>query len=69
MKQIVIISNKRGIYELLHALPNDLSRWALENWEISGKSQNFVELESSAQSSSQNANFVNTSQKLLKNRN
>ena len=65
----MIISNKRGIYELLHALPNDLSLWTLENWKISGKSQNFVELESSVQSSSQNENFLNTSQKLLKNRN
>ena len=37
--------------------------------EISGKSQNFIELFPSAQSSFRNENFVNISKKLLKNRN
>ena len=34
---------------------------------VSQKSQNFIELYPSTQSSSQNKNFVNTSKKLLKN--
>ena len=40
----------------------------LRNQEISGKSQNFIQLLPSAQSS-QNENFVSTSKNLLKNRN
>ena len=43
-KQRVIISNKHDIYELLHELPNDLRLRILENQEITGKSQNFIEL-------------------------
>ena len=58
VKQSVIISNKYSMYELPHELQN-----------ISGKFQTFIELLLSAQSSSQNENFVNTSKKLLKNRN
>ena len=39
----VIISNKHGTYELIHELPNDLSLSILRNYEISVKSQNFIE--------------------------
>ena len=35
VKQSVIISNKDGIYELTHGLPNDLRIWILENLKIS----------------------------------
>ena len=38
VKRSVIISNKHGIYELLHELLKDL-----RNWERSGKSENFIE--------------------------
>ena len=58
-----IITYKHGIYEL----PNDLRLRILEKWEISGKCLNFIECKPSAQSPSQNENFVNTSTKILKN--
>ena len=61
-------SNKHGIQELPHKLPNDLKLRILGNWETS-RSQNFIELQPSAQSSSQNENFVDTSKKMLENRN
>ena len=61
-------SNKRGIQELRHKLPNDLKLRIFGNQETS-RSQNFIELQPSAQSSSQNENFVDTSKKLLENRN
>ena len=44
VKQSVIISNKHGIYELPHKLPNDLTYRILKNKEISGKSKNLLEL-------------------------
>ena len=44
VKRSVIISNKHGIYELPHKLPNDLRLRILGNWERSGKSQNIIEL-------------------------
>ena len=52
VKRSLIISNKYGIYELPHELPNDLTLRILEirkykdlrNYEISGKPQNFIEL-------------------------
>ena len=53
VKRRVIISNNDGIYELPHELPNNLRLRNLGNQEISGKSYNFIELYSSAQSSSQ----------------
>ena len=62
----MVISNKYGIYELPHELPDDLRLTILGNQEISGMSQNFIGLEPSAQSYSQNGNFVNTSKSLLK---
>ena len=43
IKGSVIISNKHGTYELIHELPNDLSLSILRNYEISVKSQNFIE--------------------------
>ena len=67
MKRIVIINNKHGIYELPHGFPNDLRLRILENKEILRRSQILIELWPSAQSSSQNENFVNTSKNLLKN--
>ena len=56
------------MYELPHELPNDLRLRILGNYEISGKSQNFIELLPS-DSSSRNENFVSTGKNLLKNRN
>ena len=63
-----IVSNKHGIYKLPHELLNELRLRTLGNQEISRKSQNFIELYPSAQSSSQNENCVSTRKKLLKNR-
>ena len=44
VKRRVIISNKNGIYELSHKLPNDLRRKVLGNEETSAKYQNIIEL-------------------------
>ena len=44
VKRSVIISNKYGIYDLPHELPNDLRLRILGNWEKSGNSQNLLEL-------------------------
>ena len=44
VKQIVIISNKHGIYELPHELPKDLGLATLGNYEISRRSQSLIEL-------------------------
>ena len=54
---------------LPHKLPNDIRLRFLGNYEKSEKSQNFTELKPSAQSSSQNKSFVDTSKKLIKNGN
>ena len=62
---MVIISNKHGIYESPHELPNDLEK--LGNIEILRRFQISTDLQPSAQSSSQNKNFVNTSKELSKN--
>ena len=43
-KRSVIISNKHGIYEFPHELSNYLRLRNLENYEISRKSQNVIEL-------------------------
>ena len=61
----LIISKKHSIYEL----PNDWILKILGNQKRSGKSQNLIELYSSAKSSTQKKNFVDTSKKLLKKRN
>ena len=63
----MIISNKHGIYELPHELPKDLGVRMLGSYEILRRSQIFTELWPSAQSSSQNEKFVNTTKKLFKN--
>ena len=64
----MIISNNNGKYELSHKMLNDLRLRVLGNLEISGKSQDFMELQPSAQSFSENLSFVKTCKKLLKNR-
>ena len=66
VKRSEIIIDKHGIYELTHKLSNDLRLGILRNKKISGKSLNFTELYSGAQSSFHYENFVNTSKKLLK---
>ena len=43
VKRWAIITYKHGIYELPHELLNDLRLWILGNYEISGKSLNFIE--------------------------
>ena len=58
VKRSVIISNKLVYTSSL-----------LRNREISRKSQNFIELLPSTQSSSANKNFVSTTKNLIKNRN
>ena len=63
----MIISNNNGKHELSHKMLNELR--VLGNLEISGKSQDFMELQPSAQSFSENLTFVKTCKKLLKNRN
>ena len=50
VKQSMIISNKQGVYELPHELPNDLRLRILGNKEKLGKSQNLLEWKTSAQS-------------------
>ena len=65
VKRSVINSNKHGIHVLPYDLPNDLALRILRNQEISGKSQNFIKLQTSALQKK----FVNTrKKKLLKNR-
>ena len=59
----MIINNKHGIHELPHELSNDLRLRILENQEILKRCQIFIEFWPSAQSSSQNGIFVNTSKK------
>ena len=49
----MIFSNKDGICEFPHELLNELSLRILGNYKRSGKSENFIELWSSPQSSSQ----------------
>ena len=62
MKGSTLKSNKDCIYEL----PNDLKHRILEDHEISGRSQNFIELYLSVKPDSQNENFVNINKKMLK---
>ena len=57
------------MYELPYELPNDLSLSILGNLEISGKSQDFIELFCSAQSSFRNEKLiVGNSKNLIKDR-
>ena len=69
VKRWAIVTYKDGIYELSHELPNDLRLRILRNLEILGNCLNFTEWWPSPQSSSQYENFVNTSRKLLGNKN
>ena len=69
VKRWANVTYKDGIYELRHELPNDLTPRILINWEILGKCLNFTEWWPSAQSCSQSENFINTSRKLLGNKN
>ena len=57
------------MYDLPRELPNDLGTRVLGNQEISGNSQNFIELLSSAQYSFRDENFVSTSKDIVENRN
>ena len=59
----MIISNKQGIYELLHEMPNNLRHGILGTQERSSKSHNTLTLEPSAQSSTQKKHFVESSKK------
>ena len=59
VKRSAIISNKHSIYKLLDKLPNNLRLRIVRNQGIQGKSQKFIELHPSVQSSCQNENFVN----------
>ena len=58
----MIISNKNGMYEL----PIDLRLRILGNQEIPGKSQNFLELKPSAESSSENESLLILPKNFLK---
>ena len=44
VKRSAIVSNKHGVYELPHELPNVSRPLNLGNYENSGKSQNLLEL-------------------------
>ena len=61
----MIVSNKHGIYELTHKLPNNSRLKILKKQDRSGKS-NSIKLEPIAQSSSQNNNFADTRKKVQK---
>ena len=54
VKQSVITSDKHGMYELAVEFANDLRLRILRNHEIFEKFQTLIELEPSAQPSSQN---------------
>ena len=68
VKQSAIISNKYGIHELPHEMPNDLIR-KLSKLGTIKKISKFHRIIASGQYYSQNEDFVNTSKNLLKNRN
>ena len=66
VKRSMIVSNKHSICKLPHELPNNFRVRILPNWESSGKSQNFIELQPSAQSPHQTQPSPDTSSKMLK---
>ena len=68
-KQCKNITYKHGIYEFPQDLANDLRLKILETQEIVWKCLNSIEWDPSAQSTLKIETFVNTSEKLLKNRN
>ena len=61
VKRSVIISNKHGVHELPHELPDNLKLRISGNKENLGKSQNLLELQTSAKTISQNEIFFNAS--------
>ena len=63
VKRSVILRNKNCISEWHHELPNILGLKTFGNSVISEKSQNFMELETSAHSPSQNEYSINTCKK------
>ena len=67
VKGIVNISNKHFIYNFYQELPNILRLRILGKWNMLRRSQIFIDLDSSAQSSIKNENFVHRSEKLFKN--
>ena len=69
VKRCAIITYKHDIYELPRELLNDLRRRFLGNWEMLGRCLKPAEWWRSAQFPRQNESFVNTSEKILKNRN
>ena len=70
VKRSVIIINKHGICKLPHELPEDLIKTEdFRKIENIRKTSKIHRIKPSAKSSSQNENFVNTSKRLLKNRN
>ena len=69
VKGWAIITYKHGIYELPDELPNDFRLRILGNKEILGKVLSIIERYPSALSSCQNENSVNTTRKLLGNKN
>ena len=64
VKGIVNISNKHVTYNLYQELPNILRLRILGKWNMLRRSQMFIDLDSSAQSSTKNENFVHRSEKL-----
>ena len=68
VKRSVINSNRLVHMSCLRIWPMHSDLGYNFNEEVSGKSQNFIELLSSAQSSSRTKNFINASKNLLKNR-
>ena len=44
VKRSMPVSNKHDIYKLPHEFPNNLRLMILENYEISRKPKNFIEL-------------------------
>ena len=69
VKRSLISTNKLLYTNCLYELLNDLKLRIIGNYELSGKSQNFIELLPSAQFFIQNENFISTSKSLLKNKN
>ena len=67
-KTMRLYSNKHGMYQFPHKLPNDIRFRILESQEISEISQNFVEVQPSAQTFLQIGSVVSTGIKLLRNR-
>ena len=63
----MIIGHKHGIYKLHNELSSELILRILGNLGRARKSENFLELQTSAQSSLEAHNILDTSRKLLQN--